>query len=115
MSNRHTINMLIKLSVIADESAAALTLKRADGATDTVLRCDIASLTGSGLSLMPEGVEAVILKCLQKERARSIAEDIFPKLVEHKGQMPVIKDQLPTIFHAEPSRFSFSSARRPTK
>ena len=41
------------------------------------------------------------LKRLQKERARSIAEDIFPKLVEHKGDMPVIKDQLPTIFHAE--------------
>lgn len=38
---------------------------------------------------------------LQKERAKSIAEDIFPKLVEHKGEMPVIKDQLPTIFHAE--------------
>jgi uncharacterized protein (DUF2252 family) len=41
------------------------------------------------------------LKRLQKERARSVAEDIFPKLVEHTGQMPVIKDQLPTIFHAE--------------
>jgi len=41
------------------------------------------------------------LKRLQKERAKSIAEDIFPKLVEHKGEMPVIKDQLPTIFHAE--------------
>jgi len=34
------------------------------------------------------------LKRLQKERGRSIAEDIFPKLVEHKGEMPVIKDQL---------------------
>jgi len=41
------------------------------------------------------------LKRLQKERARSVADDIFPKLVEHKGEMPVIKDQLPTIFHAE--------------
>jgi len=41
------------------------------------------------------------MKRLQKERAKSIAEDIFPKLVEHKGEMPVIKDQLPTIFHAE--------------
>jgi hypothetical protein len=38
---------------------------------------------------------------LQKERAKSIAEDIFPKLVEHKGEQPVIRDQLPTIFHAE--------------
>jgi hypothetical protein len=41
------------------------------------------------------------LQRLQKERARSVAEDIFPKLVEHKGGMPFIKDQLPTIFHAE--------------
>jgi uncharacterized protein (DUF2252 family) len=40
---------------------------------------------------------------LQKERAKSIAEDIFPKLAEHKGEMPVIKDQLPTIFHAQHS------------
>jgi uncharacterized protein (DUF2252 family) len=39
------------------------------------------------------------LNRLQKERARSVAEDIFPKLVEHKGELPVIKDQLPTIFH----------------
>ena len=41
------------------------------------------------------------LKRLQKERGRSVAEDLFPKLVEHKGEMPLIKDQLPTIFHAE--------------
>ena len=40
---------------------------------------------------------------LQKERARSIAEDIFPKLVEHKGEQPLIRDQLPTIFHTEDS------------
>ena len=33
------------------------------------------------------------LQRLQKERARSIAEDIFPKLVEQKGEMPVIQDQ----------------------
>ncbi len=38
---------------------------------------------------------------LQKERAKSIAEDVFPKLAEHKGEIPVIKDQLPTIFHRE--------------
>lgn len=41
------------------------------------------------------------VKRLQKEKARSIAEDIFPKLVEHKGERPIIKDELPTIFHAE--------------
>jgi len=38
---------------------------------------------------------------LQKERGKSIAEDIFPKLVEHEGELPIIKDQLPTIFHAK--------------
>ncbi len=41
------------------------------------------------------------IKRLQKERGKSIAEDIFPKLVEHKGDIPLIKDQLPTIFHME--------------
>jgi uncharacterized protein (DUF2252 family) len=41
------------------------------------------------------------LKRLQKEKARSVANDIFPRLVEHNGDIPVIKDQLPTIFHAE--------------
>ncbi len=41
------------------------------------------------------------LKRMQKERGKSIAEDIFPKLVEHNGELPVIKDQLPTIFHAK--------------
>jgi uncharacterized protein (DUF2252 family) len=41
------------------------------------------------------------IKRLDKERVKSVAEDIFPKLVEHKGEMPFIKDQLPTIFHAE--------------
>ncbi|MBI3879555.1 MAG: HEAT repeat domain-containing protein [Verrucomicrobia bacterium] len=46
--------------LIAEESAASLTLKRAEGLTDTILRRDIASLTGSGLSLMPEGVEAAV-------------------------------------------------------
>lgn len=38
---------------------------------------------------------------LQKEKARSVAEDIFPKLAEAKGGGHVIKDQLPSIFHAE--------------
>jgi len=42
-----------------------------------------------------------ILARLQKEKAKSVAEDVFPKLVEHKGEMPVIRDQLPTIFHAK--------------
>ena len=46
--------------IITDESAASLTLKRAEGVTETVLRGDIAQLFGSGLSLMPEGMETGI-------------------------------------------------------
>ena len=39
------------------------------------------------------------LKRLQKEKTRSIVEDVFPKLAEHRGSKPVIKDRPPTIFH----------------
>lgn len=38
---------------------------------------------------------------LQKEKAKSVADDIFPKLAEAKDGMHIIKDQLPAIFHAE--------------
>ena len=41
------------------------------------------------------------MKRIQRERAKSRGEEMFPKLIEHKGEMPVIKDQLPTIFHME--------------
>jgi uncharacterized protein (DUF2252 family) len=40
-----------------------------------------------------------VVERLEKERGKSKGEEIFPKLVEHKGDLPVIKDQLPTIFH----------------
>ena len=46
--------------IIADESPTSLTLKRAEGVTETVLRRDIAQISGSGLSLMPEGVETAV-------------------------------------------------------
>jgi len=42
-----------------------------------------------------------VIKHIEKERGKTAAEDLFPKLVENKGERPVIKDQLPTIFHAE--------------
>ena len=42
-----------------------------------------------------------MIKRIEQERAKSAGEEIFPKLVEHKGKIPVIKDQLPTIFHME--------------
>ena len=46
--------------LIASETAGNLTLKRADGGTDTVLRSEIKTLTSPGISLMPEGLEAAI-------------------------------------------------------
>jgi uncharacterized protein (DUF2252 family) len=36
---------------------------------------------------------------LEKERGKSRAEEIFPKLAEHRGEKALIRDQLPTIFH----------------
>jgi len=42
-----------------------------------------------------------VVERLEKERGKSKAEEIFPKLAEHKGEMPFIRDQLPTIFHHE--------------
>ena len=46
--------------LIASETAGNLTLKRADGGTDTVLRSEIKTLNSPGISLMPEGLEAAI-------------------------------------------------------
>lgn len=43
--------------LITGESAGALTLTRADGGRETVLRRDLAGLNASRLSLMPEGLE----------------------------------------------------------
>jgi uncharacterized protein (DUF2252 family) len=40
-------------------------------------------------------------KRVEKERARSIAEDIFPQLGKGSGKSTFIKDNLPTIFHVE--------------
>src|SRR3954464_9668091 len=39
------------------------------------------------------------LKRMQKERGKSIADDVFPKLADKKSETPVIRDQLPIIFH----------------
>lgn len=46
--------------LIAAETATSITLKRADNATDTVLRIDIEQLKSTGMSLMPEGMEKQI-------------------------------------------------------
>ena len=41
------------------------------------------------------------MKRIEQEKMKSAAEEIFPKLVEHKGKIPIIKDNLPTVFHAK--------------
>lgn len=43
--------------VIAAETATSLTLRRAEGKTDVLLRADIEEIRSTGLSLMPEGLE----------------------------------------------------------
>ena len=48
--------------MIAAETATSVTLRRADNATDTILRIDIDQLKSTGLSLMPEGMEKQIDK-----------------------------------------------------
>jgi putative heme-binding domain-containing protein len=42
---------------IAAETATSITLRRAEGAEDTLLRSQIEALKSTGLSLMPEGIE----------------------------------------------------------
>jgi uncharacterized protein (DUF2252 family) len=44
-------------------------------------------------------LRARILKRIEKEQAKSRGEEMFPKLAEQRGNIHVIKDQLPTIFH----------------
>jgi uncharacterized protein (DUF2252 family) len=53
------------------------------------------------IASLPPKLRTRVLRRIEKERAKSRGEELFPKLVEQKGDMPIIKDQLPTIFHAE--------------
>jgi hypothetical protein len=46
--------------MITTETANSLSIRRADGATETVLRIHIAELRSTGLSFMPEGLEKQI-------------------------------------------------------
>lgn len=55
--NIETSDGRILSGIIASESADALTLKRAEGASDVVPRDHIEAIASSGLSLMPEGLE----------------------------------------------------------
>ncbi|MCX5730627.1 MAG: DUF2252 family protein, partial [Deltaproteobacteria bacterium] len=51
------------------------------------------------LGVKDPAIHRRVVERLGKERGKSKAEEIFPKLAEHRGEMPFIKDQLPTIFH----------------
>jgi putative membrane-bound dehydrogenase-like protein len=46
--------------MIAAEAVNSITIRRADGTTETVLRIHIDELRGTGLSFMPEGLEKLI-------------------------------------------------------
>ena len=48
--------------IIASETATSLTLKRGEGAQDTILRGQVAELASTGMSLMPDGFEKRISK-----------------------------------------------------
>jgi putative heme-binding domain-containing protein len=48
--------------MIAAETATSVTLRRAEGAGDTVLRVNIDELRGTGQSLMPDGMEKQLSK-----------------------------------------------------
>jgi uncharacterized protein (DUF2252 family) len=50
---------------------------------------------------LPSDLRKRAVRRIEKEQVKSRGEELFPKLVEHRGDIPVIKDQLPTIFHAE--------------
>jgi putative heme-binding domain-containing protein len=50
-------NGRIVSGMIADESASALTLKRAEGASDVIARDQIDAIAATGVSLMPDGLE----------------------------------------------------------
>ncbi len=48
--------------IIATETASSLTLKRGEGAEETVLRTQLESIESTGKSLMPEGLESQLSK-----------------------------------------------------
>lgn len=58
---------LILTGLVAAESATSITLRRADGAQDVVLRTNIDTLVSNGLSLMPEGLEKDITPAMMAD------------------------------------------------
>src|SRR5215472_3873261 len=58
------------------------------------------------LAMLPPRYKAGLQKRIAKATAASSSELVFPKLVEHAGGEPRIRDMPPTIFHAEQTRAS---------
>jgi putative heme-binding domain-containing protein len=56
----HTADGRIVSGMIDSETATSLTLRRAENATDAILRKDIDELRSTGMSIMPEGLEKQI-------------------------------------------------------
>ena len=52
-----TVNGQVATGIVAAESAASITLRRAEAKEDTVLRDQLDELLSNGVSLMPEGLE----------------------------------------------------------
>ena len=55
-----TVGGRVYSGVLTSETATSVTLRREQGAEDTILRKDIDAMFGSSLSLMPEGIEKLI-------------------------------------------------------
>jgi uncharacterized protein (DUF2252 family) len=53
------------------------------------------------MTSLPSRLRKRLVLRIEKERAKSRGEEMFPKLAERRGGIHMIKDQLPTIFHAE--------------
>jgi len=51
------------------------------------------------LGELPPALRKRVMKRIEKEQAKSRGEEMFPKLAEQRGNVHLIKDQLPTIFH----------------
>ena len=49
-------------------------------------------------------IQKRMIKRIKQEKSKSVAEEIFPKLVQKKGGKLIIKEQLPTIFHTKDHR-----------
>jgi putative membrane-bound dehydrogenase-like protein len=64
--------------IIGTETATSLTLRRGDGVQETILRSQIAGMSSTGLSLMPEGFEKTISKA-------EMADVIAYLRAEHRG------------------------------